>query len=272
MKYLIVFVAFITLLLPAASQATSVDDGVVAEMAKHDVILLGEVHDNPQHHANQQAFVAALHPRAIVWEMLTPDQAATVTEALIADRAALEQVLDWAASKWPAFDMYYPIFAAAPGAKTFGGHVPRAEARAAFSKGVSTVFGAEAALYGLDAALLEDEQSMRESGQMTAHCDALPEDLLPQMVAIQRLRDATLARAVVAAVAETGGPVVVITGSGHVRKDWGVPSYLARVAPDISVFSLGQSEAGQSVGDFDLVLDSPAVEREDPCAAFKSKE
>lgn len=272
MKYLIVFVGYIAFFLPVLSQAATIDDSIVAEMAAHDVILLGEVHDNPIHHDRQQAFVAALHPKAIVWEMLTQKQAAMVSDALIANRAALEQTLDWAASNWPAFEMYYPIFEAAPDAKTFGGHVPRAEARAAFQEGVLVVFGAEFARYGLDAALPDEEQSNREAGQLAAHCDALPEDLLPKMVAIQRLRDATLARAVVAAYTETGGPVVVITGSGHVRKDWGVPSYLARVAPEIRVFALGQSEAGQSVGEFDLVLDSPAVEREDPCAAFKSKE
>ncbi len=90
------------------------------------------------------------------------------------------------------------------------------------------------------------------------------------MVAVQRLRDAVLARAVVVAMAGTGGPVAVITGNGHARHDWGVPAFLARVAPDLEVFVLGQTEDGAPLqGGFDEVRSAPAVARPDPCAAFR---
>jgi len=106
--------------------------------------------------------------------------------------------------------------------------------------------------------------------QRAAHCDALPEEILPGMVAVQRLRDAVLARAVVQAVEATGGPVAMITGNGHARIDWGVPSYLARVAPDLEVWTLGQTEEAQALdGGFDEVVSAPAVDRPDPCAAFQ---
>ena len=83
---------------------------------------------------------------------------------------------------------------------------------------------------------------------MQAHCDALPEDMLPGMVAVQRLRDAVLARAVVRAMDDTGGPVAVITGNGHARRDWGMPAMLARAAPDLDVWVLGQTEEDQPAG------------------------
>jgi hypothetical protein len=44
---------------------------------------------------------------------------------------------------------------------------------------------------------------------------------------------------------------------------------LAKARPGVDVLSLGQSEGGAISGDFDLLLDSPAVERPDPCLAFK---
>ena len=45
--------------------------------------------------------------------------------------------------------------------------------------------------------------------------------------------------------------------------------FLTQVAPDVTVFSLGQSEAGHAPeGGFDAVVDSPPVERPDPCEAF----
>ena len=39
----------------------------------------------------------------------------------------------------------------------------------------------------------DSEQAAREAEQMAAHCDALPEDILPGFVEAQRLRDAALA-------------------------------------------------------------------------------
>jgi uncharacterized iron-regulated protein len=139
-----------------------------------------------------------------------------------------------------------------------------------FDGGLAESFGDGAATYGLTEPLPETEQAAREALQMAAHCDALPEEMLPGMVAVQRLRDAVLARAVVQAMEETGGPVAVITGNGHARRDRGVPSYLGRVAPDLEVFVLGQTEDGAPLqGGFDEVVSTPAVDRPDPCAAFR---
>ncbi|MFQ5438448.1 MAG: hypothetical protein ACE5DK_06425, partial [Paracoccaceae bacterium] len=75
--------------------------------------------------------------------------------------------------------------------------------------------------------------------------------------------------AALAAVRVTGGPVVVITGNGHARRDWGMPRALRTVAPEISILSIGQYEL--SVDDeppVDLYLLTSAAEREDPCVGF----
>ena len=58
--------------------------------------------------------MAEIAPTALVFEMLTPDQASRITPELVADEAALGEALNWAGSGWPDFTMYYPIFAAAP--------------------------------------------------------------------------------------------------------------------------------------------------------------
>ena len=80
------------------------------------------------------------------------------------------------------------------------------------------------------------------------------------------LRDAALARAALDALRDLGGPVVVITGNGHARTDWGAPALLAGQG----VFALGQSEGGRPPeGTFDLVLDAAPVDRPDPCLAFR---
>lgn len=234
-----------------------------------DVLILGEVHDNPAHHAAQADRVEAFAPAALVFEMLTPDQAGGAVPDST-DPDALEEALQWDSSGWPDFSHYHPIFAAAPRARVYGAGVPRGRAMQALETGVTKAFAGDAAAYGLDRPLPGDQQSARESFQKAAHCDALPDDMLPGMVEVQRLRDATLAHIVLRAFEETGGPVAVITGNGHARRDWGIPAYLARVAPDLRVHSVGQAEAGQGLsGPFDEVLTAPAAEREDPCATFR---
>lgn len=244
--------------------------GLTSPVLAQEVMILGEVHDNPAHHAEQAARVAQAQPKALVFEMLTEDQAARVTPALREDMAALEAALGWAESGWPDFSMYYPIFAAAPDAAIYGAQVPREAARAALSDGPAASFGEEAARYGLDRDLSPEEQAARETLQKEAHCNALPPEMLPGMVAIQRVRDAVLARATIAALEATGGSVAVITGNGHARRDWGVPAYLTMVAPDLDIWVLGQTEDARPLdGGFDLVTSAPAVARPDPCAAFK---
>jgi uncharacterized iron-regulated protein len=238
--------------------------------AAQDVAILGEIHDNPAHHAEQAEQVDRLRPAALVFEMLTPAQAERVTPELRQYREALESALDWDKGGWPDFAMYYPIFTAAPEAAIYGAAVPRDEARAVFENGPSAVFGKGAARYGLDRDLPADQQEARESLQMQAHCDALSEDMLPGMVAVQRLRDAVLARAVVKAMDDTGGPVAVVTGNGHARRDWGVPAVLGRVAPDLDIWVMGQTEEDRPLeGDFDTVKYAPAPDRRDPCATFR---
>jgi len=238
--------------------------------AAQDVSVLGEIHDNPAHHAEQAEQVEKLQPAAIVFEMLTADQAARVTPDLRDDAEALAAAIDWGAGGWPDFSMYHPNFTAAPEAAIYGAMVPRAEARAVFEEGPVAVFDGDAARYGLDEDLPADQQAAREALQMQAHCNALPEDMLPGMVAVQRLRDAVLARAVVRAMDDTGGPVAVITGNGHARRDWGMPAMLARAAPDLDIWVLGQTEADQPLeGVFDSVESAPAPDRPDPCAAFQ---
>ena len=248
--------------------ASAVD---LEKMRAADVIFLGEQHDNPHHHEAQTAFVTELAPKVLVFEMLTPEQAGRITPGLIGDEAALEQALGWEASGWPDFSMYYPIFAAAPEAMIIGAGVPRAQLRDVMGASLSEAFGAsDAGRFGLDQPLPSDQQEQRETLQRESHCNALPEDLLPSMVNVQRFRDAMLAKAALDGFETTGGVVVVITGNGHARPDWGAPFLLALAAPDLAIFSLGQGEDGAPPsGGFEHVSDAPSVDRGDPCEAFQ---
>jgi uncharacterized iron-regulated protein len=255
--------------LAAQAEASSAEE-IAAAAAGHDIVLLGEVHDNPAHHVLQAEVSAMLGASAFVFEMLDADAARSITPDSTADSSALALDLNWAESGWPDFAFYAPLFQQAAETAVYGAQIDRAAAQNAFASSAADVFGAEAESFGLTTPLPEDEQAAREAAQLAAHCDMLPPDILPGFVEAQRLRDADLARQALQALEDTGGPVVIITGNGHARLDWGVPAVLSVAAPEVSLFSLGQMEGElPETGPFDLLVTAAPVDRPDPCAAFR---
>lgn len=239
------------------------------QLAGADVVVMGEVHDNPAHHLWQGRMLAEVTPAAVVLEMLSPDQAALITPDLLRDLDALAAVIGWSDSGWPDFALYRPVFDGIGTARIYGAALPRERVRAAVTEGAAAQFGGDAARFGLTVALPGDQQTEREALQQAAHCNALPPDLLPGMVAAQRLRDAHFAATVIRAWQDTGGPVVLITGNGHARTDWGVPHILALAAPDLEVIAIGQLETAPTTGaPFDLWRVTEPTRRDDPCAVF----
>lgn len=261
--------AALAALFPLAPWAAEFEPHALDHLPAADVVILGEVHDNPDHHANQARAIAAIDPAALVFEMILPEHEGRITAELRDDPGALADALEWTARGWPDFAMYHVLFRAAPQARVFGGDVPRDNVRRAVAEGAAAVFGDGAERFGLTVSLPADEQAAREARQAAAHCHMLPEHLLPGMVEAQRLRDAVLADATLRALAATGGPVVVITGTGHAHQEWGMPANLRAAAPGLRVLSVGQYEfpaVGPLPHDFWLITD--ARPRPDPCAAF----
>ncbi len=253
-----------------STHAGEIDTAFLRNLPEADVVILGEVHDNPVHHANQADAVRAIAPTAVVFEMLTAMQAAKIGIHNRNDDNALADDISWNVKGWGDFDQYYQIIAASP-APIYGGGLERGLVRRAVTEGAAGVFGDAAGEFGLIAALNDDEQALRENNQREAHCNALPENLLAGMVQAQRLRDANLARAVLKALDEHGGPVVLITGNGHTRRDWGVPAALNVARSGLRITALAQLESYDKVVDtpFDYFLVTAPTPREDPCAAFK---
>lgn len=241
-----------------------------------DIVILGEVHDNPRHHEIQAQVVEDLRPAALVFEMIPEKHEHEVNRLRKEDgtRAELASTLNWEESGWPDFAFYAAILEAAPEARVVGGEQPIAEVRRAMSEGAAQVFDSEASTYGLDEPLGEQAQEAREQRQYEAHCKAVPKEMLPGLVEVQRYRDAGLADAALRARAATDdGLVVVITGNGHADLDSGIPEVLRVAAPELEVVSLGQLEAepdsnASPAYDFHLVS-APPPARPDPCAEFK---
>lgn len=234
-----------------------------------DILVLGEVHDNPAHHLYQAQIVAAVQPRAIVFEMLSSEQVAAVDGLDRSDVLAFGAAFGWEAAGWPDFAIYAPIFAAAPDAVLVGAALPDDQMMAAIETSAAAAFGPDAAAFGL-VPLTPADQALRESEQAEAHCGALPPEMLGGMVQAQRLRDAHFAKVTLGALDQYGGPVVLITGSGHARNDRGVPPSLLTARPNLEVWALGQfeSDPGRNAP-YDAVNVTEPVSRPDPCLAFQ---
>jgi uncharacterized iron-regulated protein len=258
----------------SAEEITAADLPARIAQADVEILVLGEVHDNATHHLTQAAAIAAFAPRALVFEMLTPDQATRVTPALRADPVALGQALGWTEAGWPDFALYAPIFAAAPDALIVGAALPREEVRRAMTEDLARVFGPDAPRYGLDQPYPAELQAELEAQSQADHCGALPPEMLGGMVAAQRLRDAAFARAALRALKTSAGRVAVITGTGHARNDLAVPAMIRAANPGVRVASLGQLEAAPDEAlpadqPFDWWIVTPPTPRDDPCAAFR---
>ena len=231
-----------------------------------DVVIVGEVHDNPTHHQVQKDAVSSIRPAAVVFEMLTQDEALALQDVARSEDA-MRRASD--GFHWGNIGDYAGILAQSP--VIVGAALPREDVRRAFSEGAAAVLGDDAALYGLADALPAAQLESRKQMQFDAHCKAMPLEMMGGMVEAQRLRDAAFARSVLEAVDRFGTPVVLITGNGHARTDWGVPYFLAKVRHELRVHSVAQGENGQAPpGTFtQSLLDAEPPERGDPCAAFK---
>ena len=64
---------------PAGAAQLSVPDAIDAARAAQ-VVFVGEVHDNRAHHEAQVEFARALAPRALVFEMIRPEDAPNVAD------------------------------------------------------------------------------------------------------------------------------------------------------------------------------------------------
>lgn len=253
---------------------------LVAALATADVVVLGEVHDNPTHHDWQAWIAQGLQSRrgigAFAFEMIEESREAD----LAAHRAAggstgsLGAFLDWEARGWPDWSFYQGVIDAAPDAPLFGGALARSDLRR-FARDLSA--WPQADLYALADPLPADEQATREAEKIAAHCDKLPAEMAPMMVAAQRLWDASFAAAALRAhMAADENLAVLVVGSQHARKDRGAPAALARAAPGVKTMAVGMTETAlgdavdpEAAAVFDYLIAARAPERGDPCAAFE---
>jgi uncharacterized iron-regulated protein len=251
-------------------------------------VLLGERHDNPDHHRLQaqalSELVKAGRRPAVVFEMLEVQQQADVDQYRTradASAAGLGAALAWEKTSWPPFKEYQPIFEAAFAGKLaiLAGNVTQTDAKALVKQGLAALSEERVKELRLDQTFPAPLEATLADELRASHCGMLPENLLAPMALAQHARDAQMARVLVGGGSKDGA--VLIAGGGHARLDRAVPYYLALDAPGASVASLSFREVRHADADpktydaeegpFDYVWFTPRATDEDPCAAFKAK-
>lgn len=243
-------------------------------------VILGEKHDNPDHHGLQRYVLAQLAASVplerVSFEMLDSSQQGaidTLTPAVISSRGALQEALEWDAQGWD-WSYYGPLIqdSLLAGASVRSANISRDEMMAVYAAQSNTA----------SAGILDDSQMQRLHQEIDeSHCGMLPESQFPAMVAVQQARDAAMAQSMLSGAASTSGVRVLIAGNFHARRDLGVPNYIAQERGEtISVAFLEVSPDSDQAQDYlesisvtlpyDYVWFTPALAAQDYCASLRS--
>jgi uncharacterized iron-regulated protein len=265
------------------------EDVLVARLVASRFVLLGERHDNPDHHALQAKLVRAMieagRRPALGFEMLATDDAPAVVRYLARspkDAAGLGDAVNWSRSGWPEWRLYQPIAQAAldANAPIVTTNLSKPATDAVRRNGLSGLGPSLATQLRLGEPTAETRLAMARELR-DSHCGQMPDATIDRMVDVQWARDARIAASLARGGQRDGA--VLIAGAGHVRRDRGVPLHLARQAPEASIASLAFVEVDATAtkpGDyaarfysdtlpFDYVWFTPRVDAADPCEKLR---
>lgn len=245
-------------------------------------LLLGEKHDNPDHHLLQlmvlNHVIEQMRVSNVSFEMMDSDDQAALDQISQHNLTTLEDLkayLGWDEEGWN-WEFYGPLVLTLAQAK-----IPLAAANITDAT-MSQVYGEETSS---ERASILDEIGLQQLyvDIDESHCGLLPESQFPAMVRVQQARDYNMANNM--ATLELGKLSVLVAGNYHVRRDVGVPNYLlARELhlrrEDIVVLSFMEVEQGEddpasylqeskTQPAFDYVWFTPAISNEDYCASLK---
>ncbi|MFJ5257845.1 ChaN family lipoprotein [Pseudomonas sp. NPDC088414] len=239
---------------------------LLTRLAKPHQLIIGEQHDNADHHAVQLWLLQALGEQrpqgSLLLEMLTPNQQPKVDQVR---RAAtpltdLPATLAWQ-DGWD-WNLYGPIvrFALTQGYPLLAANLDDSEIRAFYGQ-PPALNGDRSNAATVKATLLEQISD--------SHCGLLPKSQMPAMLAVQQQRDRRMAERLLAAPT----PALLLAGAWHARKDVGVPLHVldlgAAQAP--TVLMLAEQGAEVTVAMADYVWYTPATPAQDYCAQMRKQ-
>ena len=239
---------------------------LLTRLAGAQHVIIGEQHDNADHHTAQLWLLQSLGEQrpqgSLLLEMLTPDQQPKVDQVhqTAAPPTDLPTALAWQ-DGWD-WKLYGPIvrFVLTQSYPLLAANLDDSEIRA-FYRQPPTLSGVRSNAATVKATLLEQISD--------SHCGLLPNSQMPAMLAIQQQRDRRMAERLLAAPT----PAMLLAGAWHARKDAGVSLHVldlgAAQAP--TVLMLAEQGAEVSAVMADYVWYTPATPAQDYCAQMRKQ-
>jgi len=195
---------------------------VARRVREAELVLVGEQHDEPAHHALERRVVGAAvreRPGAVVGlEMVSWSGQGALDRYASGelDAAGLAAALDWKRSWGHDFELYRPIFddAVKLGARFAALNAPRALVHAVATKGVAGLSAEERAqLPELDLDDSEHRLQIRAMFGGAGHEER--DEAFDRLYAAQVVWDESMADRARAWLAEGDGTIVILAGNGH---------------------------------------------------------
>ncbi|OOE15040.1 iron(III) ABC transporter [Stutzerimonas degradans] len=242
---------------------------LVQQLAEADYVLVGERHDNPDHHALQLWLLQALAERrsqgSLLLEMLTPEQQPAVARTQTQLRRGepvedLPTTLAWSPG-WP-WRLYGSLvsYALAQPFSLMPANLTRAE--------IGQIYREVPHLPDGESTRAEVAEALRAQ-IVDSHCGMLPDSQVPAMLAVQQQRDRRMAARLLAAPK----PTMLIAGGFHARRDLGAPLHLRDLGGSGSVQVLMLAEVGERVAaqQANFVWYTPAQPAKDYCEQMRKR-
>jgi uncharacterized iron-regulated protein len=238
---------------------------LMTRLAMSERLIIGEQHDNADHHAAQLWLLQALGEQrqqgSLLLEMLTPDQQPKVAAARQMPASAdVAKALDWQ-DGWD-WTLYGPIvrFALSQPYPLLAANLDNNEIRAVYRQ-APALSGARS-----NAASVQDKLLRQISD---SHCGLLPESQMPAMLAVQQQRDRRMAERLLAAPT----PSILLAGAWHARKDAGVPLHVLDLGAADAPAVLMLAEQGEKVtaAMADYVWYTSATPKPDYCEQMRKQ-
>jgi len=254
------------------------------KLASAGYILLGEVHDNISHHRNQAMVIDSLaaghRVTGVAFEMIDDSQGKFIKDRQFTSADELIGLLNHVDAGWDYEHYYRPVFDSVirAGFRIYPANITRNMLTGIVMRHGADIPEETSRILSTTVFTPELNEEMQKD-IIEAHCDMLDAAQATPMVQAQRIRDATMA----ASLLHSGsGPVILIAGNGHVRRDSGVPRYLLSQDEAADIVSVAmveviedQDEISAYAGDwgddglpFDYVWFTARADREDPCIEF----
>lgn len=212
-------------------------DELIHSLAAHDVVFIGEIHDNPDHHLIQIQILQALLDRwgggrkAIGMEFFPRPSQETLDRYLLGGWTETEflAAVDWEYLWGYDYHLYRPLMLAAreKSIRVLAINAPPGIVKKVAREGLSALSDHERAQIAREVDL--GNAAHREFVQKAyGHHTHLDLQSFENFYAAQAVWEETMAETIAAHINGVGGKMVVFAGNGHIVHKFGIPERTAR--------------------------------------------